>query len=168
MPIGDMIVGATDAGICLFDFRYRKNLSAIQSRITTGLNASFEEGIHPLFSVLKSEMDEYFAGKRQNFDLPLLQVGSEFQKKVWQSLLQIPFGHTRSYLQQARNLGNEKAIRAIASANGANALAILIPCHRVLGADGSLTGYAGGLVAKRRLLQLEKNVLGMTQQAALF
>ncbi|MBS1615016.1 MAG: methylated-DNA--[protein]-cysteine S-methyltransferase [Bacteroidetes bacterium] len=168
LPVGEMIVGATDAGICLFDYRYRKNLPAIQQRISTGLNTTFQEGVHPLFGQLKSEMDEYFNGHRQQFDLPLLLLGSSFQKKVWGSLLGIPFGQTRSYLQQARSLGDTQAVRAIASANGANGLAILIPCHRVLGADGSLTGYAGGLTAKRKLLQHEQTVLGQAQQATLF
>lgn len=168
LPIGDMIAGATDAGICLLDFQHRRMLPAIQRRISEGLQQDFAEGKHPLLDALRSELDEYFAGTRQVFSIPLLPVGSDFQKKVWLSLQEIPFGKTRSYQQQARSYGDEKAIRAIASANGANGLAILIPCHRVVGADGSLTGYAGGLSAKRWLLHHESRQVGLAQQGALW
>lgn len=167
-PIGDMIAGATDAGLCLFDYRYRKSLPAIRRRISGTLDEDFEEGDHPLLDALSAQLDEYFSGARQSFSLPLLPLGSAFQKSVWNALLEIPYGHTRSYMQQARALGDEKAVRAIASANGANGLAILIPCHRVVGADGSLTGYAGGLAAKRWLLQHERKHAGIAAQALLF
>ncbi len=90
------------------------------------------------------------------FDIPLLLVGSEFQKSVWNALLQVPYGVTETYLGLSKNIENEKAIRAVASANGANAIAIIVPCHRIIGSDGSLVGYAGGLNAKRKLLNIEK------------
>lgn len=102
-----------------------------------------------------AQLSEYLAGERLHFDLPLNPPGTEFQRRVWEALQSIPYGETRSYRQQAGALGNLKAIRAVARANGANPIAIVIPCHRVIGADGSLTGYAGGLEMKARLLTLE-------------
>lgn len=104
-----------------------------------------------------AELDEYLAGKRLQFMLPLRPVGTEFQKRVWQELLKIPYGETRSYQQIAAGAGNEKACRAVGMANHNNPIAILIPCHRVVGKNGTLTGYAGGLEIKQRLLELEKN-----------
>jgi methylated-DNA-[protein]-cysteine S-methyltransferase len=103
----------------------------------------------------KIELAEYFDGERAEFSIPLLLVGSDFQKKVWNELTEIPFGKTATYLDLSKKLGNAKAIRAVASANGANALSILIPCHRIIGSDVSLVGYAGGLPTKRKLLVLE-------------
>lgn len=167
-PVGEFIAGATDDGICLFDFRFRKMLPAIQQRIAAGLNDIFEEGTHPLFGALRSELDEYFAGARKSFSIPVNPVGSAFQKAVWNSLLQIPYAATVTYAQQAKVFGDEHAIRAIASANGMNSLAIIIPCHRVTGAGGALTGYSGGLAAKRWLLDHEAKHAGKTMQAALF
>ena len=105
------------------------------------------------------QLDEYFAGRRRVFDLPLLTVGTPFQRAVWELLTEIPFGETRSYAWLAAQLGHPRAVRAVAAANRANALSIFIPCHRVVGSDGSLTGYAGGLVAKRLLLGLEQQQL---------
>lgn len=105
------------------------------------------------------QLDEYFAGRRRVFDLPLLTVGTPFQRAVWELLTEIPFGETRSYAWLAAQLGHPRAVRAVAAANRANALSIFIPCHRVVGSDGSLTGYAGGLAAKRLLLGLEQQQL---------
>jgi methylated-DNA-[protein]-cysteine S-methyltransferase len=103
-------------------------------------------------------MKAYFANERKNFDIPLLMVGTDFQRSVWDGLIKIPYGNTASYLELSKNIGNEKAVRAVANANGANAISILIPCHRIIGSDGALTGYAGGLPAKKRLLELESNL----------
>lgn len=105
------------------------------------------------------QLDEYFAAQRRVFDLPLLTVGTPFQRAVWELLTEIPFGETRSYAWLAAQLGHPRAVRAVAAANRANALSIFIPCHRVVGSDGSLTGYAGGLAAKRLLLGLEQQQL---------
>jgi len=110
------------------------------------------------------QLNEYFEGERQNFDLLINQEGTEFQKKVWTSLLEIPYGKTMSYLELSKNLGDVKAIRAVASANGKNPLWIIIPCHRVIGSDGSLTGYAGGLHRKKWLLNHESS----SKQQSLF
>ena len=111
-----------------------------------------------------SQLNEYFEGKRLNFDLKLNPQGTDFQKKVWKGLLQIPYGKTRTYLEQSKVLGDVKAIRAVASANGKNPLWIVVPCHRVIGSDGSLTGYAGGLWRKKWLLEHENP----TMQQSLF
>jgi O-6-methylguanine DNA methyltransferase len=167
-PVGEMIAGATDAGVCLLDYKWRKMMPAIQKRIGQGLNESFEEGEHPLIDLVQQELLEYFEGKRKEFSVPLQTVGSDFQKSVWDSLLRIDYGHTVTYMHQAKVYGDEKAIRAVATANGMNSIAIIIPCHRVIGADGSLTGYAGGITAKRWLLEHERKHAGLEMQASLF
>jgi methylated-DNA-[protein]-cysteine S-methyltransferase len=111
-----------------------------------------------------SQLNDYFEGKRTDFDFKLNPKGTDFQKKVWSALLEIPFGKTRTYLEQSKLLGDVKAIRAVASANGKNPLWIVVPCHRVIGTDGSLTGYAGGLWRKKWLLEHENP----TKQQSLF
>ena len=113
-----------------------------------------------LLRFAKAQLLEYFSGVRQTFDLPLYFTGSSFQNKVWMQLQEIPFGETISYLKLAQNLGDEKAIRAAATANSKNPFAIVVPCHRVIGSDGSLTGYAGGLWRKQWLLDHEQKVTG--------
>ena len=167
-PLGKMIAGATDGGICLFDFEFRKMMPAIRKRISSFLEDDFVEGEHEHIEQLQQQADEYFRGARQHFDLPLLMTGTEFQQKVWEALHKIPYGSTRSYMQQTKVLGDEKAIRAVARANGENCLAIIVPCHRVVGSDGSLTGYAGGLKAKKWLLEHETRYLGRSYQASIF
>lgn len=154
-PFGDLILGAFDNQLCLCDWKYRKMRKSIDARIQAVLNAEFVEGDSPVFSDAINQLQEYFEGKRKTFDLPLLPVGTPFQNQVWKALLQIPFGQTSSYLELSQQLGNPDAIRAVASANGANAISIIIPCHRIIGSDGSLVGYAGGLEAKKKLLLLE-------------
>lgn len=111
---------------------------------------------HPILIESERQLKEYFAGTRTAFDLPLEPNGSEFQKNVWRALREIPFGETVSYLALARAVGSPKAVRAVGAANGKNPLSIVVPCHRVIGADGSLTGFAGGLDLKARLLALER------------
>lgn len=167
-PVGTLIAGATDAGICLLDFPYRKMMETLKTRISAALAAEFTEGEHPHHTTLRQELNEYFSGQRQSFTVPLQPAGSPFQQQVWSALQEIPFGEIRSYKAQSITLQNEGAIRAIAKANGDNALMLLIPCHRVIGEDGSLTGYAGGLAAKRWLLDHERRVVGKEVQGALF
>lgn len=167
-PLGKMIAGATDEGICLFDFEFRKMMPNIRKRISSFLQDDFEAGEHEHIEQLQQQSDEYFRGERQRFDLPLLMTGTEFQQKVWDALHTIPYGSTRSYMQQTKVLGDEKAIRAVARANGENCLAIIVPCHRVVGSDGSLTGYAGGLKAKKWLLEHEAKHAGLAVQQAMF
>lgn len=167
-PIGKMRIGATDEGICLFDFQYRKSIDSIMSRIEQLTDDKFGEGEHPHFALLEQQMAEYFVGERKVFNLPLHLVGTPFQKSVWEALLQIPYGETRSYKQQSVFMGDEKAIRAVAGANGQNGIAIIVPCHRVIGEDGSLTGYGGGLQRKKSLLALERKYSGKMEQGELF
>ena len=154
-PHGELILGSYQDQLCFCDWRYRKSRELIDRRIQTGLKASFVEAGSMVNEECKKQLIQYFSGERKEFDLSLLLVGSDFQKSIWNLLLEIPFGKTLSYISLARRLGDEKAIRAVARANGDNALSIIVPCHRILGSDGSLTGYAGGLRTKQKLLQLE-------------
>ncbi len=114
-----------------------------------------EAADHPALMQAQQQLEEYFAGKRRTFTVKLDPAGTDFQTRVWQALRTIPFGETRSYGQIARQIGSHKAVRAVGAANGANPLSIIVPCHRVIGADGKLTGFAGGLEVKARLLALE-------------
>lgn len=114
-----------------------------------------QQASHPVLLETERQLSEYFAGKRLAFDLELDFAGTDFQKKVWNALLAIPYGETRSYIDIAIQVGNPRAVRAVGAANGRNPISIIAPCHRVIGADGSLTGFAGGLAAKHCLLRLE-------------
>lgn len=153
---GELIMGSYDDQLCLCDWRYRKMRSSIDKRIESGLHAEYVKGESDIIKEAMGQLQAYFEGERKVFDLPFLLIGSDFQKKVWQELLHIPYGKTESYAGLSHSLGNPDSIRAVAAANGANAISIIVPCHRVLGSDGSLTGYAGGLAVKRKLLRLEK------------
>jgi methylated-DNA-[protein]-cysteine S-methyltransferase len=113
----------------------------------------------PLLARATEQLNEYFAGERRGFDLPLAPTGTDFQLACWRALAEIPYGETRSYGEQAVRIGKPESIRAVGAANGANPIAIILPCHRVIGADGSLTGFGGGLETKRRLLDLEAGIL---------
>ena len=155
-PFGELILGSFEGKLCLADWRYRKMRTAIDNRIQKALKAEYIEMSSPIIEKTKAQLKQYFEGKRESFDIPLHLVGTDFQKSVWNALIQIPFGKTMSYLAVSKALDNEKEIRAVATANGANAISILIPCHRIIGSDGSLVGYAGGLNAKKKLLSLEK------------
>jgi methylated-DNA-[protein]-cysteine S-methyltransferase len=163
-PVGELILGVYEDQLCLADWRYRKQRDQIDTRLLKSLKSEFIEGDHPLLIETIKQLDSYFKGTRKIFDLPILLVGTDFQKSVWQELLTIPSGESCSYISLSRKLNNEKAIRAVASANGANAISIIIPCHRIIGANGSLTGYAGGLPAKKKLLQLEGTDITNGQQ----
>ncbi|UPT78197.1 methylated-DNA--[protein]-cysteine S-methyltransferase [Sulfurovum sp. XGS-02] len=157
-PLGEMILGAYDNRLCMADWRYRKGRETVDRRVQKGLHASFVEEESGVLDLAKEELEAYFKGLRKTFDIPLLMVGTAFQKSVWKGLLQIPFGTTVSYKELAANIDQKTAVRAVASAVGANAISIFIPCHRIVGADGTLTGYAGGLEAKKKLLALEQNI----------
>jgi methylated-DNA-[protein]-cysteine S-methyltransferase len=124
------------------------------------------EGLPEIIRQCVIQIEEYFSGKRKEFTIPFSLEGTDFQKRVWTELLKIPYGETITYLELAKRLGDEKCIRAAASANGKNKLSIIIPCHRVIGANGSLTGYAGGIENKRYLLELERK--NSTQEGRLF
>lgn len=167
-PIGKMRAGATDEGICLFDFEGRRMMDSIMKRIEALSGEQTEEGEHFHFKMLEKQINEYFNGERQEFDLPLHLVGTAFQKRVWEGLMNIPFGETKSYKEQSIFLGDVKAIRAVAGANGENGIAIIVPCHRVVGANGSLVGYGGGLWRKKWLLEHELKYSGKSNQMNLF
>ena len=154
-PVGELILGSFNDSLCLCDWHYRSLRMSIDQRIQNGLEAMYLPGISPVIRQAELQLDEYFRRERKTFDIPLLMVGTPFQKKVWNALLQIRYGETDTYLNLSRKLGDEKAIRAVAAANGANALSIIVPCHRIVGSKGQLTGYAGGLSAKRKLLKME-------------
>ncbi len=155
--IGELILGSFDGKLCLLDFRYRKMRKTVDDRIRKGLNANFVEHDDEILEKTREQLDEYLNGDRKEFDIPLLMVGTDFQKSVWDALIKVPYGTTSTYLQLSKNINNEKAVRAVASANGANAISIIIPCHRIIGSDGELVGYGGGLPVKKRLIKLEQN-----------
>ncbi len=154
-PWGELILGAFEGRLCLCDWRDRRNRDSVDARICKRLEARYEVNDSPLLRQARDQLRQYFDGERRSFDLPLLLAGSEFQQTVWRALMQIPCGETVSYLELAESIADRNSVRAVASANGANALSIFIPCHRVIGSDGRLVGYAGGLEAKAALLGLE-------------
>ncbi|WP_020527582.1 bifunctional transcriptional activator/DNA repair enzyme AdaA [Flexithrix dorotheae] len=155
-PLGPMFVCATDEGICLLEFTDRRMLETEFSDLQKRLNAVILVGENEFIIQLKQELEEYFSGTRSAFSVKLHTPGTAFQNSVWGALQQIPYGETRSYQEQAEILNKPKAVRAVASANGHNRIAIVIPCHRVIGKDGKLVGYAGGLERKKWLLEFEK------------
>ncbi len=155
--IGELILGAYKNQLCLLDFKHRKGRLRIDNRLQKGLKASYLEQDEPVLTETRKQLDEYFTGQRESFTVPLLTVGSEFQKSVWRALMNVPYGHTSTYLNIAQEIHNPKAVRAVASANGANAISLIIPCHRIIGSNGQLVGYAGGLPVKKRLLNMENN-----------
>lgn len=158
-PLGPMIAGATAQGICLLEFSERRMLETQLARLEKQFRSRLLPGMNEHLETLRGELELYFQGRLQKFKVPLAMAGTEFQKKAWQALLTIPFGQTRSYKQQAVMIGQPKAVRAVGRANGDNRISIIIPCHRVIGDDGRLTGYGGGLWRKRFLLDLEQKNL---------
>lgn len=156
-PLGPMVAAATDTAVCLLEFADRRALSTQLRRLGRRVPSIFAPGRNPVLDRLVAELDEYFEGERRDFDVPLSTNGTPFQERVWAALREIPSGRTRSYSEVARAIGRPTAVRAVAHANGDNPIAILVPCHRVIGIDGSLTGYGGGLWRKRRLLDLERS-----------
>ncbi len=155
-PCGKIILGSTGGLLCLCDWRGKPCSAKNIRRIVNTLNADVREESTPVLERAKIQLDEYFSGKRKSFDIPLCPIGTPFQKSVWQELLRIPYGETRTYMQIAKQVDNVKGVRAVAQAIGANGICIIIPCHRIIGSDGSLTGFAGGLDVKQTLLGVEK------------
>lgn len=156
-PCGDLMLGSLEGKLCLCDWATENHRDVVDKRLRRILQAHFEAGTSDIIQETSRQLDEYFNGERAVFDIPLLLVGTTFQKEVWAKLLEIPYGKTLSYGELAIQLSMPKAVRAVANANGANAISILVPCHRVIGSNRSLTGYAGGLAAKKQLLDLELN-----------
>ncbi len=154
-PLGPMVVGATDEALCLLEFADRRMLETQLKRIRKVLQAVIVPGETEITKSTAEQIGAYLEGSLREFRLPLQTAGTAFQETIWKELRTIPYGETRSYGEQARRIGRPKAVRAVARANGDNRIAIIVPCHRVIGADGGLTGYGGGLWRKRWLLELE-------------
>lgn len=155
-PLGPMAAGATDDALCLLEFTDRRMLEAQLETIARRFHLPMMPGEHPLFDILRTQLSEYFAGTRTAFTIPLTCPGTPFQQRVWEALQPIPYGATRAYAELAAEMGTPGAARAVGHANGLNRIAILIPCHRVINADGGLGGYGGGLWRKLRLLETER------------
>ncbi|PAT34147.1 methylated-DNA--[protein]-cysteine S-methyltransferase [Vandammella animalimorsus] len=150
-PVGRLLIAASDEGLHAIEFPQGRH----PVKRDANWQESRQESPHPLLSEAARQLGEYFAGQRRVFDLPLAPQGTDFQQRVWQALRTIPYGQTRSYAQLAAAIGQPKAMRAVGAANGRNPLSIVVPCHRVIGADGTLVGFGGGLPVKTFLLRLE-------------
>jgi len=161
-PYGTLILGAYDNKICLCDWVERRTRTRIDQRIQGILNAAYIEQASETTDMAITQLEAYFTQQFHTFNLPLLMLGTPFQQTVWQCLANIPYGSTISYLQLAKKINKPSAARAVANANNANAISIIIPCHRVIGSDGNLRGYAGGLEAKQHLLNLEASTKNQT------
>lgn len=157
-PCGEMTLGAFGGKLCLCDWARPKHPGRTAARLRRLLRADFKEGDADVLRETAAQLDAYFRRERAAFSVPLLFAGTDFQKKIWTALTEIPCGETVSYGELARRVGMPAAVRAAANAVGANALAVVVPCHRVVGSDRSLTGYAGGLAAKKFLLDSERNL----------
>lgn len=155
-PIGPMVAGAVEEGVCLLEFGSRESTPPGMAALTRHLGQETQFGAHPHLSTVARQLEAYFAGKLKEFSVPLVYPGSRFQVRVWSELLRIPYGQTRSYQQLAIALGLPGGSRAVGRANGTNRISVVIPCHRVINANGGLGGYGGGLDRKRRLLALER------------
>jgi AraC family transcriptional regulator of adaptative response/methylated-DNA-[protein]-cysteine methyltransferase len=154
-PLGPLVAGATDAGICLLEFTDRRMLEAQFATVRRLFKAPLVPGSNEHLEALHGELTSYFAGALRSFSVPLVYPGTSFQRRVWEQLLTIPYGETRSYEELAVAVGEPKAVRAVGRANGLNRISILIPCHRVVRKNGGLGGYGGGLRRKQYLLSLE-------------
>jgi AraC family transcriptional regulator, regulatory protein of adaptative response / methylated-DNA-[protein]-cysteine methyltransferase len=155
-PLGPMLMGSTDTAVALLEFTDRRMLETQLKRLERRLDCVFVPGTTTVGRQMEQQLAAYFAGTLREFSVPLAPAGTDFQQRVWKELRSIPYGETRSYREQARRLGAPSAVRAVARANGDNPIAIVVPCHRVIGADGKLTGYGGGLWRKQWLLRLER------------
>lgn len=166
--IGPIIAATVDEELCLLEFNEPKRLAREIEELKNYFKTDIIEAESALLEKIKSQILEYFNGTRRDFTLPLVTFGTAFRKSVWHELLRIPYGTTRSYHEQSVALGSPRSIRAVANANGMNRISILIPCHRVIGSDGSLTGYGGGIERKRWLLEHEKKHSGKAHELSLF
>lgn len=155
-PLGTMLTAATDEALLLLEFADRRQLASQVQRIARRLGAVYVPGTNDVLARAAAELGEYFAGSRREFGVSTRPLGTDFELEVWAALREIPFGETRSYADVAKRVGRPEAVRAVGRANGMNALAIVVPCHRVVGSDGRLVGYGGGLWRKERLLEIER------------
>ena len=155
-PCGELVLASMDDELCLCDWNGMPCAERNLCRIGRYVNADFRTEPSSVIEQTKRQLDEYFAGSRKEFDIPLHPFGTDFQLQVWRALFDIPYGETRTYMEIALKIGNAKGVRAVAQAIGANGIDILIPCHRVVGSNNSLTGYTGGLDKKKFLLKIER------------
>ena len=158
-PYGELIIGDYYDRLCLCDWRYRKMRSTIDKRIKIFFGADYVENLTPIISETINQLEQYFNGDRKKFELPLNFAGTPFQVEIWEHLLSVSWGQTVSYQDISNDIGNPNSTRAVASANGANSIAIIVPCHRVIGSNKKLVGYAGGVNVKKKLLKLENILL---------
>ena len=158
-PLGAMIAISDDSSLYLLEFIDRPDLTKEIEQLTCKHKVEITPEITPPISNLMKELDLYFSGKLQRFNAPIHLTGSEFQTKAWRALMKIPYGTTKSYTQQATEIGNSKACRAVARANSTNQLAIIVPCHRVINSSGTIGGYAGGIKRKEWLINHEKQYI---------
>ena len=154
--IGEVVLGSFCGRLCLLGFRGRETRRTVDDRIKKALNAESVEHDDEVLEKTGRQLDEYFEGLRRKFDIPVLMVGTDFQRRVWKALMKVPYGVTATYGQIAEDIGSPKAVRAVGNANSANPVSIIVPCHRIIGSNGELVGYGGGLSVKRRLLKLEQ------------
>jgi len=155
-PLGTLILGSTLSGCCLLEFEERGGLERIKQRLQKRYRYDVIPGTSDFIDQLEAELDSYFSGSLRTFSVALDLKGTPFQRAVWDALLEIPYGETRSYGDIARLIGKQRAVRAVGRANGDNYVAIVVPCHRVIERDGGRRGYGGGICRKRRLLELEQ------------
>jgi AraC family transcriptional regulator of adaptative response/methylated-DNA-[protein]-cysteine methyltransferase len=167
-PLGEMVAGATEDGLCLLEFNDKRRAVTECRDLERLLEQPVGEGDNVHLKILRRQLDEYFSGSLKEFGIPLVTPGTDFQHAVWMALLEIPYGTTRSYQEQANALGRPDSVRAVANANGMNRISIIIPCHRVIGSNGRLTGYGGGLKRKKWLLDHEKKHSGKAVDMLLF
>jgi methylated-DNA-[protein]-cysteine S-methyltransferase len=157
--IGELVLGSLGGKLCLLGFGDREMRRAVDDQIRKKLDAKFIEQSDKVLEQTMKQVDEYLSGKRKEFDVPLLILGTDFQRRVWQALTKVPYGATSTYGQIAEDIGSPKAVRAVGNASSLNPISIIVPCHRIIGGDGGLVGYGGGLSVKRRLLELERSNL---------
>jgi len=159
-PLGAMLAGATDNGICLLEFIDSDRIERQLRRVQKLFRAELITDRNRHLNTLSIQLEQYFAGSRKEFDLVVVALGTPFQQAVWKELMKIPYGKTISYKEEAERIGRPTAVRAVARANGANPISVVIPCHRVIGKNGKLVGYGGGLGRKQWLLDLERKHVG--------
>ncbi|MDR1671665.1 MAG: methylated-DNA--[protein]-cysteine S-methyltransferase [Alistipes sp.] len=165
-PVGELMLASFDGRLCLCDWEAGRSREVVRRRLERRLGARFEAGTKPVIELAARQLDEYFDGRRREFNVPLLFAGTDFQCAVWETLMTIPYGTTISYSDMAARMGMPRAVRAVAGANRVNAISVIVPCHRVIGANGALTGYGGGLDVKEALIAAELGIhsaIGLTE-----
>jgi len=164
IDIGELLIGSFGDRLCLLWFGTNEIGRAVEGRISKKLDVKFVERNDEVLEKTRKQVNEYLSGNRKEFDIPLLMIGTDFQRRVWKALIRIPYGATSTYGKIAEDIRIPRAVRAVGGAAGANPISIIIPCHRVIGSNGGLVGYGGGLSVKRRLLELERSNLADRRQ----